>query len=146
MEHLISDPKPSLSGPQIQVMENIEFLIKELDAYSKPANRFNTQPTYKTLFRYNFASFYERFGAEKTKLFRLTQTHYQERLPELCVVHTIPELEAHEDGALFIKGTIFISHKYFKNWLIAEDKDLYEREILELILSSLDLDIKRLSN
>lgn len=131
---------------KMQVIENIEFVLKELEAFAKPANNLHLQPVYKTLFRLNFASFYERFGAERTKLFRFTNMYYLNSLPEICVVHTVPELEAHKDCALLIEEKIFISHQYFKNWLVAEDKDLFEKEILELILSSLDVDIKQASN
>lgn len=131
---------------KMQVTQNIEFVLKELEAFAKPANSFNSNPTYKTLFSLNLASFYERFGSEKTKLFRLTATPYLENLPHLCVVHTVPELQAHEDCAMLIEDKIFISHQYFKEWLIAKDKDLYEKEILDLILSSLDTNKYNMSN
>lgn len=131
---------------KMQVTQNIEFILKELEAFAKPANSFNSSPTYKTLFSLNLASFYERFGSETTKLYRLTKTHYIQNLPHICVVHTIPELKAHEDRALLIEDKIFISHQYFKKWLIAEDKDLYEKEILDLILSSLDTNKYNMSN
>lgn len=146
MEICIDGCEASLNVQKMQVLENIEIVLKELDAFAKPINSSKQQPIYKTLFRLNLSSFYERFSAENTKLFRLTQTHYLDNLPELCVVHTIPELEAHKDCALLIEDKIFISHQYFKNWLIAEDKDLFEKEILELILSSLETGMKYSSN
>lgn len=139
MENYIQGGQASKSVLKIQVTENIEFVLKELEACARSANAFNPQPSYKTLFRLGLASFYERFCTEKTNLFRLTQTHYQNNLPELCIVHTIPELDEQKDRPLLIDGVIFISHQYFKNWLVAKDKDSYEKEILELILSSFNM-------
>lgn len=146
MGNRIERGQASQSVLKIQVTENIEFVLKELEACTRPENSLNPQPSYKTLFRLGLASFYERFCAEKTKLFRLTQTHYHNTLPELCIVHTIPELDEQKDRPLLIDGVIFISHQYFKNWLVAVDKDLYEKEILELILSSLNMNILSLAN
>lgn len=146
MENYIEDAEASQSVLKIQVAENIEFVLKELDTCTRLANDFNPQPTYKTLFKLGLEAFYQRFSTEKTNLFRLTQTHYHTTLPELCIVHTIPELDDQKDRPLLIDGVIFISHQYFKNWLVAMDKDLYEKEILELILSSLNMNILSLAN
>ena len=146
MENHIEGGQASQSVIKIQVTENIEFVLKELEACARPANDFNPHPSYKTLFRLGLASFYQRFCVEKTNLFRLTQTHYQYALPELCIVHTIPELDAQKDRALLIDGVIFISHKYFKNWLVATDKNSYEKEILELILSSFNMNVTSSAN
>ena len=139
MENHIEGGEASKSVLKIQVTENIEFFLKELEAYARPANSFNPQPSYKTLFKLGLASFYERFCVEKTNLFRLTQTYYQSALPELCIVHTIPQLDEQKDRPLLIDGVIFISHQYFKNWLVAMDKDSYEKDILDLILSSFNM-------
>lgn len=146
MEDCINEREALFAALKMQVIENIEFILKELDSFADSVKRLNTQPVYKTIFRLNLASFYERFGVEKTKLFRLTKTHYLENMPELCVVHAIPEVEADEDCALLIEDKMLISHQYLKNWLMAKDKDLYEKEILELVLSGLDMNIKHTSN
>lgn len=146
MENYLTEVNFPPTALTMQKIENIEFVLKELEAVSKTSNNRSQHPTYKTLFRLNFAFFYERFGETKTNLFKLTNTHYLDRLPELCVVHTIPELEQHKDCPLLIEDIIFISHQYFKDWLISTDKDFYEREILELILSNLEIDINYASN
>lgn len=146
MENCIDREQVSLATPRMQVIKNIECALKELDAFAKPTFRANSHPTYRTLFSLNFEGFYDRFGSENTKLFRLTKTHLLEHLPQLCIVHTIPELEENQDCPILVKDKIFISHQYFRNWLIAEDKDAYEKEILELILSSLEVKSYNQSN
>jgi len=136
MEKIFIGPDESGKITQITTKQNIDLALEEIQNLNNRSFKNILRPIYKTLWEFSFENLFVIFGLKHSVLYRLTKSQYSKFLPNLIVVHHVNSDEA-DDAPLLVERKLFVPHNYFKNWLLSSDNELFEEQILELILSQI---------
>lgn len=128
-----------ISGEQVQ--HNICVALSEAECLKKHSNAFSNRPTYKTVRQFSIGEVFYLFGLRKSPLYRLTQSEYQTRLPKVIVVYCTAHTEEYV-APIIVDEKLFIAHNYFRDWISCEDNEAYEVEMLNIIMSKIQISMQ----
>ena len=133
------DTTRELNGTEIQ--ENKNVLYEEVESLKTGSYSHVNCPTYKTVWQFSISEVFGLFGLKKSLLFRLSQASYATCLPRLIVIYCNSLVLNKDDNPTIIEDKLYISHDYFKEWIACADNEVFESEMLDLIIQRLETEV-----
>lgn len=121
-----------------QIQDNISAAMNEVKSFVSKASISARRPTYKTVRRFSIDEVFHLFGLKQCALFRLTQSEYSKMLPSVIVIYCNSNSDEN-DNPVVIDDKLFISHTYFSDWINNPENEVYQAEMLKLIMQNLEI-------
>ncbi len=122
-----------------QVQKNISIVLREGELLKSSFNTLGKNPTYRTVGQFSFGEVFFLFGLKPSTLFRITQSSYAQDLPNLVVIHCNAMAIKTDNNPVIIEDKLFISHDYFVTWISSSDNEVFETEMLKLIMHKVEI-------